>query len=166
MGRIVTGFDGSTESQAALDWAARAAVLRSAVLEIVHTYDIIPIWQLIGMDSMVTPATEEISRHEEETIQAIRKQAKSLVDEAAADVRARTGADVRTTILENRHPAQALTEVARDAEMLVVGSRGRGGVAGLLLGSVSRECASRSTCPVVIVREPDEPSKHHPPKEH
>ena len=51
-------------------------------------------------------------------------------------------------------PADVLVEVARDADLLVVGSRGRGAFAGLLLGSTSQRCAKRSTCPVVIVPAP------------
>jgi nucleotide-binding universal stress UspA family protein len=48
--------------------------------------------------------------------------------------------------------AEALVDLACDAKLLVVGSRGHGRIAGTLLGSVSRECAQRSPCPVVIVR--------------
>ncbi len=48
-------------------------------------------------------------------------------------------------------PAEVLVEIARDADLLVVGSRGRGAFAGLLLGSTSQRCAERSSCPVVVV---------------
>jgi nucleotide-binding universal stress UspA family protein len=50
------------------------------------------------------------------------------------------------------HPANALVQAARGEELLVVGSRGRGGFTGLLLGSVSQACAHHTDCPVVIVR--------------
>ena len=49
------------------------------------------------------------------------------------------------------HPTEVLLEVAREADLLVVGSRGRGELAGLLLGSVSQRCAERASCPVVVV---------------
>jgi nucleotide-binding universal stress UspA family protein len=51
-------------------------------------------------------------------------------------------------------PAEVLVEIARDADLLVVGSRGRGAFAGLLLGSTSQRCAERSSCPVVVVPAP------------
>lgn len=151
VGKIVAGFDGSPESHAALDWAVDAAGLRAVTLEVVYAYEHVPIWQLIGLDSMVDPDVEALTRQEEEMALAVRQQAETLVGEAAAAASGRTGVAVRAVVIENRHPASALLESARDAEMLVVGSRGRGGFAGLLLGSVSRECASRSKCPVVIV---------------
>jgi nucleotide-binding universal stress UspA family protein len=50
-------------------------------------------------------------------------------------------------------PAEVLVDIARDAELLVVGSRGRGAFTGLLLGSTSQRCAERSPCPVVVVPE-------------
>ena len=56
-------------------------------------------------------------------------------------------------------PAQVLVEEAEDADLLVVGSRGHGGFAGLLLGSVSHQCALHARCPVVIVHEPEGDSR-------
>ncbi|MEU3985934.1 universal stress protein [Streptomyces sp. NPDC026672] len=50
------------------------------------------------------------------------------------------------------HPAAALTEAAKDAELLVVGSRGHGAFTGMLLGSVSHHCVHHATCPVLVVR--------------
>ena len=52
-------------------------------------------------------------------------------------------------------PAQVLIEEARSADLLVVGSRGHGGFVGLLLGSVSHQCALHASCPIVIVHEPN-----------
>ena len=57
-------------------------------------------------------------------------------------------------LVRNAPPAEVLCQESRDADMLVVGSRGLGGFKGLLLGSVSQECAQHALCPVVIVRAP------------
>jgi nucleotide-binding universal stress UspA family protein len=62
-----------------------------------------------------------------------------------------TGVDV-TQIVRQGQAAEVLVAEAKEAELLVVGSRGRGGFAGLLLGSVSQQCAHYAPCPVVIVR--------------
>jgi nucleotide-binding universal stress UspA family protein len=73
------------------------------------------------------------------------------VAEAAAQEARAAGVDVSFSVPQG-HGADALVETARDADLLVVGSRGHGGFAGLLLGSVSGQCAQYAACPVVIVR--------------
>ena len=57
-----------------------------------------------------------------------------------------------TILVVERHPARALLDAAAGAELFVVGSRGRGSLAGAVLGSVSLHCAAHSPCPLVIVR--------------
>jgi nucleotide-binding universal stress UspA family protein len=59
--------------------------------------------------------------------------------------------EIKRSVVEG-HPAAALLDAAKEADLLVVGSRGRGGFAGLLLGSVGEQCAHHAPCPVVIVR--------------
>jgi nucleotide-binding universal stress UspA family protein len=60
-------------------------------------------------------------------------------------------AEFRESVIAG-HPAQVLIDAAREAQLLVVGSRGHGGVAGALLGSVGQHCVQHATCPVVVVR--------------
>jgi nucleotide-binding universal stress UspA family protein len=59
--------------------------------------------------------------------------------------------EVAREVVADLQPAQALIARSKDAEMLVVGSRGRGGFTGLLLGSVSQQCVHHATCPVVVI---------------
>ena len=61
------------------------------------------------------------------------------------------GVEVERVVIDDRHPAEALVEVSSDADLLVVGSRGRGGFKQLLLGSVSHAAVQHATCPVVVV---------------
>jgi nucleotide-binding universal stress UspA family protein len=65
------------------------------------------------------------------------------------------GIPLQLTVTEG-HPSFVLTETAKGAELLVVGSRGHGAFAGMLLGSVSEYCASHARCPVVVVRHPED----------
>jgi nucleotide-binding universal stress UspA family protein len=81
------------------------------------------------------------------------KVCKSFINEAVAA--AVPGARVPITkLVAQGDVSAALMEAARGADMLVLGSRGRGGFAGLKLGSVSQECAQHAACPVVIVKQP------------
>jgi nucleotide-binding universal stress UspA family protein len=72
----------------------------------------------------------------------------TAIDKALADEGVDVPVDARVVM---SHPVPALTRAAEAADLLVVGTRGRGGIAGLLLGSVSRGCAEQAPCPVVIV---------------
>ena len=76
--------------------------------------------------------------------------AERAAEAAAEDARA-AGVDTGVSVPDG-HGADALVEASRDADLLVVGSRGHGGFVGLLLGSVSAQCAQYAACPVVIVR--------------
>ncbi len=79
-------------------------------------------------------------------------EAAALLDRVVEDVADAGGVEIEKKVVEGE-PAPALLEAARDASMLVVGSRGLGGFSGLLLGSVSQQCAHHATCALVIVRE-------------
>ncbi len=135
--RIVVGVDGSDSSLMALEWAARQAELTGSTLDAMTTWD----WPMnygwaVPIPSDYNPKSD----------------AQDLVDEAVARVRdMHSRVDVRTTVVEG-HPAPVLIEASRAADLLVVGSRGHGEFAGMLLGSVSEHCVSNAHCPVVVVR--------------
>jgi nucleotide-binding universal stress UspA family protein len=142
-GTIVVGIDGSEHGARALEWAIDEAKLRGARLELVSAWHV-P--SAVYMGPAVTPPIGESVES------AFREVAEEVVAEAAERARA---AGVETgTRLEHGQAAEVLVDASADADLLVVGSRGHGGFAGLLLGSVSTQCAHHASCPLVIVRPP------------
>jgi nucleotide-binding universal stress UspA family protein len=140
---VVVGTDGSDQSFRAVEWATSEAVLRGATLRIVSVPMLLPRmpWRKGTQGTPETVADMIIKSHEH---------ALAWASGRAAELE--PGLAVETTLLPGS-PASALTEAADDASMLVVGSRGGGGFAALLLGSVSRYVAIRAESPVVVVRE-------------
>jgi len=134
--RIVVGVDGSEHGNAALQWAVAEAVIHGA--EIVAVFA----WQmpLIGIPGA-------FDRDEMERLCQV------FVEEAVAAVIDVSPVSI-TKLVAQGDVSASLIEAARDAEMLVLGSRGRGGFVGLKLGSVSQQCAQWAACPVVIVKHP------------
>jgi nucleotide-binding universal stress UspA family protein len=145
---IVVGVDGSDGSRRALRWAADEARLRGTPLAVVYA------WQ----PSAAVYAGSGWTSVDEGLFEDLLRAARERLDRTCASVApALDGLDVETEVVEG--PAAAtLIDEASDAEMLVVGSRGHGGFAGLLLGSVSVQCAHHSPCPLVIV--PAHPRAH------
>ena len=140
MHRIVVGVDGSEESKAALRWALDEGRLRSARVRAIYA------WAFPHVDTWTTGyvATAQFN------IDALQHDAEEFLDSVIAEAKTE-GVGVGRAALEGS-AAQVLVEAAAEADLLVVGSRGRGGFAGLLLGSVSQQCAHHAPCPVVIVR--------------
>ncbi|WP_406306620.1 universal stress protein [Streptomyces sp. NBC_00885] len=141
-GRVVVGVDGSPSSQSALRWAMRHAGLIGGVVEAVGA------WELPGMRGWSAPAVDADLDEEVARSQFVEELRSVVGDEPSVEVRER---------LVRGNPTEVLLAAAEGAEVLVVGSRGRGGFARALLGSVSQQCAQHATCPVVIVR-PDSKS--------
>ncbi|MEW1634281.1 universal stress protein [Streptomyces sp. NPDC093801] len=135
--RVVVGLDGSPSSQAALRWAVRYADLVNGRVEAVGA------WDVPGAASWSAPAVDVgFDREEAE---------RSLVEE----VRTVLGADGASRVhqrLVRGNPAHVLVDAAEGADLLVVGSRGRGGFRRALLGSVSQQVALHAPCPVTIIR--------------
>lgn len=136
---VVVGVDGSEGARAAVGWAADEAARRGAALRLVTAFA----W---AADHVVGhPGLGERYREEMEAV--------ARRDLAAAEERAAAAGVPVTAELRVGFPIGTLAEEARHAQLLVLGSRGRGGVAGLLLGSVSAALAAHVPCPVVVVRE-------------
>lgn len=159
MGTIVVGVDGSQGSDAALRWALDEARLRNATLRVVHTYETPqPTVADAGIGLPAPAAHAVFSPDELERIQAnAEKVAHGVIDSSLGRVAGES--DDRPKIertTRSGSPAHALIEEGREAELLVVGSRGRGGFVGLLLGSVSQQIAHHPPCPLVILPPPDD----------
>ncbi|GAA3367984.1 universal stress protein [Streptomyces sannanensis] len=135
--RVVVGVDGSPSSHAALRWAVRHAALIGGTVEAVAA------WDLPGAHGWSAPAVD--TEFDEEAAE------RSLVEEVRNVLGEEGAARVRERLVRG-NPAEVLLDAAEGAEVLVVGSRGRGGFRRALLGSVSQQCALHASCPVVIVR--------------
>ena len=144
MSVIVVGVDGSEESKEALRWALEEARLRQATLRAVNAW----MYPTIFGPTPIPPEMFDRGMLEEDA----EKTLGAAVAEVAGDD---PPAYVERVVTEG--PAtHVLVEAAADADLLVVGSRGHGGFTGLLLGSVSQQCAHHAPCAVVIVRTPQE----------
>jgi nucleotide-binding universal stress UspA family protein len=139
---IVAATDGSEESLRAVGWAAREAVLRGAPLRIVSAAALLP--RMIGGHAMsgYDTVADTIREHRDQALAAAAERATQLAPGLLVDADDLDGS-----------PAEAVTEAGSGALMLVVGSRGNGAFAALVLGSVSRYVATHAACPVVVVRE-------------
>jgi nucleotide-binding universal stress UspA family protein len=164
VGRIVVGVDASPNARRALAWAAAEARLRQAVLQVVHAYHAknlaAPVYfgSTHTYDASVEAAGEPppeltASVHRRQAFEeAVRSQADQLLEALLGELgEAVSGVEVQQTVVEDRHPAEALVQLSVDAELLVVGSRGRGGFSELLLGSVSHAAVLHAGCPVVVI---------------
>jgi len=139
---IVAGTDGSEESLRAVEWAAREAVLRGAPLRIVSAAAPPP-WMV---PLQIRPDRDTVAS----LIRSKRDRALTSAARRAAEMA--PGLPVETVPLENQ-AAYAVTECGSGASLLVVGSRGVGAFAAMVLGSVSRFVAAHASCPVVVVRD-------------
>lgn len=142
---VVVGVDGSDEAQAALRFALGEARLRGATLRIVHAWTLPAVTGGLG-GIAATPSVDYLEH--------LRAEAERVVDRALAEFPAGVRPPIERRVVRGT-PSAVLIEASQDADLLVVGSRGRGGFAGLLLGSVSQQCAHHARCPVVIARDID-----------
>ena len=145
-GLIVVGVDSSEGAKQALRFALDEARLRQATLRAVHTWQFgsIGVTGLEGFSPVLGADLGDLRRSAEIALDA------TLHEVVAAG----NGVAIERRVVEGA-PATVLVDESRHADLLVVGSRGHGGFAGLLLGSVSQQCAHHAACPVVIVRAPN-----------
>jgi len=132
---VVVGVDGSTNSTAALRWAARYAELTGADLHAVTA------WENVLGFGFAPIGAADLEREARHVLNRTLK--KTFAEEASVEV---------VTHVTRGNPTAVLVEASRDAELLVVGDRGYGGFANLLLGSVGENCVRQAHCSVVVVR--------------
>ncbi|WP_405876471.1 universal stress protein [Streptomyces sp. NBC_00005] len=152
MPTIIVGLDGSPQSLAAADWAAREARQREASLRLVHAWEPQP-HAYVPLAGSFTPAAIE---EEHEWAGQMLREAESRLAKSHAGLRI-------TTVQTAGPPAAVLLTAAEDADLLVLGSRGLGGVAGFLVGSVALAAVARSRRPVVLVRAGEHAADEHLP---
>lgn len=140
---IVVAVDGSPESNAAVRWAARDAQLRDAVLVLVH---VVP--DPGDAPWLDAPSPEQFDRVHRERALEILDEARQLAVQTTAPHDVHVGTKVATGDIVAR-----VIEMSKDAEMIVVGSRGHGRIERLLLGSVSAGLVHHARCAVAVIRD-------------
>jgi nucleotide-binding universal stress UspA family protein len=136
-GRVLVGFDGSADSQRALEWGLHEAIRRNAPLMVLVARadpNGLPGWSLGGTAALTQEAAD-----------------------LAKDFLARSGVPGHQVEVRDGSPAELLIEASHGAALTVLGSRGHGRVSGMLLGSVSQHVARHAASPVVVVREQHDP---------
>lgn len=148
---IVVGVDGSPASNAAVCWAARDAAMRNVPLTLVHMYSTyLPTFPQIPLPAGITVWQEQDGR------QALELAVKIAEDAVQGHHRLSISSELKCS-----PPVATLVELSGAAEMVVVGSNGRGAVGRLLLGSVSTGVVQHAKCPVAVIRDED-PLMPHP----
>jgi nucleotide-binding universal stress UspA family protein len=150
--RVVVGVDGSDLSAKATGYAFEQASGRSLGITVLHAWNAGVYTSGVALSALVDPWEELVTEQKLGTSEAIAPWTEKFPD-----------VDVMTHVVRGR-PADVLVDASESAELIVVGSRGRGGFRGLLLGSVSRGVLHRAHCPVAVVRpfaheHPDDPAQ-------
>jgi nucleotide-binding universal stress UspA family protein len=135
--RIVVGIDGSPSSTEALQWAVKQAELTGSTLEALTTWE----WPTSYGVALFLPDGYDPAADAQQVLEGVLEPVR----------KAHPDADIRPVVAEG-HPALALVEASRNADLLVVGSRGYREFKGMLLGSVSEHCVAAAHCPVLVFR--------------
>ena len=148
---VIVGVDGSSVSRVAVDWAARDAAMRGTTLRLVHV-----LTPPAVMAFPEVPMPPGYLQWQEEEGRALLDTALKTVEEAAGDSRIEV-----TTEMVAGPAVPVLADLSADAQMMVVGCRGRGAFARGLLGSISTGLVHHAKCPVAIIHDED-PLMPHP----
>ena len=136
---LVVGVDGSDQSMCALVWAAQEAERRHCPLHVVTAYTV-PVFAASSMDAGYATVDDSV----------IREGAQAVLDQSISKIAGHHNIEIVPRV-ESGDAAGVLLELSEEAELMVVGSRGRGGFVGRLLGSVSAALPAHSKCPTVVV---------------
>ena len=139
---IVVGIDGSAHSARALEWAITEGALQHAAVTVI-TVNSVPASPWSG--------NPVILAQDPAVLDKLRQAAEEMTIKATSQLGDARPASVTVRAI-NGFPAKELIDASRDADLLVVGSRGAGGFARLLVGSVSDQVVHHASCPVVVVR--------------
>jgi nucleotide-binding universal stress UspA family protein len=139
-GAVVVGVDGSPISEAAVKFATEEAAARQVPLLAVHTWD-----------ERITDPAYLAARIEQDEVPAAQEQRALLAEQMAGYQQEHPDVPIEQVLVHD-HPAQGILRQAEKAQLIVLGSRGRGGFIGMLLGSTSQAVLQHATCPVLIVR--------------
>ncbi|HEX7994046.1 MAG TPA: universal stress protein [Streptosporangiaceae bacterium] len=138
---VIVGVDGSPSSTAALAWAARYADATGATLRAVLAWHYPSAAGLPPTGYTPEPVTSQVEHSRYEILD-------KAIESACRDLPA---VQVERRVVYG-HPAQVLIDESRNADLLVVGSKGYGGFTGMILGSVSTHCVTHAACPVTVVK--------------
>lgn len=139
---IIVGIDGSAHSARALEWAIKEGALQHAPVTVI-TVNSVPASPWTGNPTVLEQDPEVLAKQRQVAEDMTVKVTSQLDGERPSPVTVRA---------INGFPAQELIEASRDADLVVVGSRGAGGFARLLVGSVSDQVVHHAHCPVMVVR--------------
>lgn len=141
---VLVGVDGSPASNFAVCWAARDAAMRNVPLTLVHMVNATTVWPQVPM------AAEAVAWQEDDGRRVLQEAVKIAEDAT------RNGRKLAiTTELWHAPPAPTLAQLSEEAELVVVGSTGRGAIGRVLLGSVSSGLVRRARCPVAVIHDED-----------
>jgi nucleotide-binding universal stress UspA family protein len=159
---VVVGIDGSEGSSKALAWAAQEARMRRAILRVVHAWRLPRLGNAASLEEGLPAERAGLTVRDEKVYEDFRSEVASMSSGEPGEAEALVASQISAVLgpspdialersVKEGRASRVILEAAEDADLVVVGSRGREGFVGLLLGSVSSQVAHHSRCPVTIV---------------